>query len=191
MDGLVKLAKGESRLPHEEAARRAAKIALVLTDSDGVLTDNGVYYGEHGEVLKRFSIRDGMGVERLRSHAIDTGIMTGETSPSVKARAEKLRIRHLSLGIKDKRAALDRVLEETGHTVDQLAYVGDDVNDLAIASSIAERGLTATPADGMPEMVRAVHYRCKARGGHGAFRDFAEWILGLRGVRTQLVRGSE
>jgi 3-deoxy-D-manno-octulosonate 8-phosphate phosphatase (KDO 8-P phosphatase) len=163
----------------------------VLTDCDGVLTDNGVFYGSDGEVLKRFSIRDGMGVERLRIHGIETAIVTGEMSTSVRARAEKLRIRHLYLGIKDKRAALDRVLGDTGLEIDQLAYIGDDVNDLDVLRSIGECGLTATPADGMPAVAALAHYRARARGGHGAFRDFAELVLESRGAGTELVRRSE
>ena len=77
------------RLTVQEARRRAAKIKLVLTDCDGVLTDGGVYYGATGEALKRFSIRDGMGVERLRNAGIETGIVSGEESPSLLARARK------------------------------------------------------------------------------------------------------
>lgn len=188
---MVRLEKGGSTLPLAEAKKRASKIALVLTDSDGVLTDNGVYYGPDGEAFKRFSIRDGMGVERLRHAGIATGIVTGEVSPSVHKRAEKLRIQHLYLGIKDKRAALDRILEETGFALEQLAYIGDDFNDLAMLRAIGEVGLIASPADGMPDVVQTVQYRCRARGGHGAFRDFAEWILRLRGVGPSNERVSE
>ncbi len=185
------LARGESALAVRTAKARAQRVALVLTDCDGVLTDNGVYYGESGEVLKRFSIRDGMGVERLRNAGILTGIVTGEVSPSVHRRAEKLRIRHLYLGIKDKRMAIGRILEETGLGLEQIAYIGDDFNDLEVLRHVGEVGLTATPADGMPDVVRAVHYRCGARGGHGAFRDFAEWILRLRGVGPTVEKTSE
>ena len=81
---------------------KARRIKLLITDCDGVLTDNGVYYSERGEEMKRFSIRDGMAVERLRHYGIESGIMTGETSPSVQKRADKLRITELHLGIKDK-----------------------------------------------------------------------------------------
>jgi 3-deoxy-D-manno-octulosonate 8-phosphate phosphatase (KDO 8-P phosphatase) len=163
-------------LERTEAARRARAIKLVLTDCDGVLTDNGVYYGDSGEVLKRFSIRDGMGVERLRAHGIETGIVTGELSLSIRKRAEKLRIDHCHQGIKDKRALLDRL----GVPLEELAYIGDDVNDLGIARAIGEVGLIGVPSDGMPEFARVAHHRCSAPGGHGAFRDFAEWIIGLR-----------
>lgn len=154
---------------------KAQRIKLVLTDVDGVLTDNGVYYGEHGEVLKRFSIRDGMGVERLRKLCgIDTGIMTGELSPSVARRAEKLQITHLYLGVKDKLARLEQVLLAHGLSWEEIAFIGDDVNDLEV---LARAGLSACPADAMAEVRAAVDYTCKERGGYGAFREFAEIII--------------
>ncbi len=173
-------------LPLAEAKRRAGRTKLVLTDSDGVLTDNGVYYGARGEVLKRFSIRDGMGVERLRNAGIATGIITGEKSPSVRARAQKLSIELLYLGVKDKSAALERVMRDAGVGIEQTAFIGDDVNDHAALEAVGRAGLTAAPLDGMPDVLRAVHYRCRAPGGHGAFREFAEWILNLRGYRGAL-----
>src|ERR1700761_6305886 len=99
----------------EQYKERAKAIKLLLTDVDGVLTDNGVYYSEQGEVMKRFSIRDGMGVERLRNLArIVTGIITGETSPSVVRRAEKLGIQELHLGVKDKLGRVSEILERNG-----------------------------------------------------------------------------
>lgn len=169
------------KLSHTELGRRAKRLRLVLTDNDGVLTDTGVYYSERGEELKRFSIRDGMGVERLRDAGVETAIITGETSGSVKKRAEKLKMPFLYLGIKDKLAQLESIVKESGFSVDQLAYIGDDVNDLEIIDAIGKAGLTAAPADAMPVVRKAVHYKCKMKGGNGAFRDFAEWILTLRG----------
>lgn len=161
---------------HEEALKeKARKIKILFTDNDGVLTDNGVYYGETGEVLKRFSIRDGMGVERLKKLcSIDTGIITGETSPSVKKRAEKLGIINLHLGIKDKVALLQDILQQKNITPDEIAYIGDDVNDLQIIEKI---GLSACPGDAMPQVVKVVDYVCTNKGGHGAFREFAELII--------------
>lgn len=160
---------------NEQYKAKAGKIKLVLTDVDGVLTDNGVYYGENGEVLKRFSIRDGMGVERLRKLCgIETGIMTGELSPSVARRAEKLQITHLYLGVKDKLARLNQVLLAHGLTWEEVAFIGDDVNDLEV---LAHAGLSACPADAMPEVSAIVDYRCQVKGGYGAFREFAETII--------------
>jgi 3-deoxy-D-manno-octulosonate 8-phosphate phosphatase (KDO 8-P phosphatase) len=162
----------------QQYRQKAQRIRLLLTDVDGVLTDNGVYYGEQGEVLKRFSIRDGMGVERLRNYCgIDTGIVTGELSPSVARRAEKLKITQLHLGIKDKLGRLEEILAAGGFDWEELAFIGDDVNDLEVLQRV---GLSACPADAMAAVSGVVHYRCVVNGGYGAFREFAEWIIALR-----------
>lgn len=167
-------------LSYEEASRRARRIKLVLTDNDGVLTDTGVYYGPEGEIVKRYSIRDGMGMERLALLGIQTGIITGEKSMNLKRRAEKLKLKHLHLGVKDKIATLRRILHDTGLSPEEIAFIGDDVNDMGIMDVIGERGLTAAPADAMPQVHAMAQYICNWRGGNGAFRDFAEAIITLR-----------
>jgi 3-deoxy-D-manno-octulosonate 8-phosphate phosphatase (KDO 8-P phosphatase) len=167
-------------LSPQELHRRAARLRLVLTDSDGVLTDTGVYYSERGEELKRFSIRDGMGVERLRNAGVETGIVTGERSPSVVRRAEKLGLRHVLLGVKDKLGAVQALCAEHRLTLDEVGFIGDDVNDLEILTVLASQALTAAPADALPSVLGVVNHVCSAPGGHGAFRDFAEWILSHR-----------
>jgi 3-deoxy-D-manno-octulosonate 8-phosphate phosphatase (KDO 8-P phosphatase) len=175
-------------LPPAELRARASRLRLVLTDSDGVLTDGGVYYSDSGEALRRFSVRDGMGVERLRQAGVATAIVTRERSGCVERRSAKLRLPYLFLGVQDKAAQLPAILAETGLGIEALAYIGDDVNDLGIMAAIGERGLTAAPADAMPELLAACHHRCAARGGHGAFRDFAEWLLELRGAAASPAR---
>ncbi len=158
---------------------RARAIRFLLTDSDGVLTDNGVYYSAEGEAMKRFSIRDGMGVERLRTLAdVDVGIITGEHSGAVQRRAEKLAITELHLGVRDKPAVLRDLLTRLGLSADQVAYIGDDTNDVAIMRQV---GLAACPADATPFARAVAHYVCPSRGGYGAFRDFAELIITARG----------
>ncbi|HEY7373882.1 MAG TPA: 3-deoxy-D-manno-octulosonate 8-phosphate phosphatase [Polyangia bacterium] len=163
-----------------ELEMRAARIKLVATDVDGVLTDGCVYYGDDGEVLKRFSLRDGMGVERLRGDGIETAFVTRESSRIVSRRAEKLKIRLCYLGVADKRALLPDMLAEAGIAANEIAYIGDDVNDAGIIAAVAPRGLVAAPLDAVPSVLHSVHYRCAQPGGVGAFRDFAEWILDLR-----------
>jgi 3-deoxy-D-manno-octulosonate 8-phosphate phosphatase (KDO 8-P phosphatase) len=154
---------------------KAQKIKLLLTDCDGVLTDAGVYYGENGEVLKKFNIRDGMGVERLRKLAnVETGIITGELSPSVKKRAEKLNITELHLGIKDKPAVLRQILADRNLQADEIAYIGDDVNDVEIMQMV---GLRACPANAVRETKAVADYICEAKGGEGCVREFAELII--------------
>ena len=167
-------------LSPENFARRAKRIRLVLADNDGVLTDTGVYYGADGEAVKRFSIRDGMGMERLRVLGIESGIITGEKSLNVKRRAEKLKLNHLYLGVKDKTAALARIRMDTGYSNEEIAYIGDDVNDLGIMDILGESGLIAAPADAMPQVRAIAQYICSWRGGNGAFRDFAEALITAR-----------
>jgi 3-deoxy-D-manno-octulosonate 8-phosphate phosphatase (KDO 8-P phosphatase) len=158
-----------------------ARIKILLTDVDGVLTDNGVYYSENGEVMKRFSIRDGMGVERLRKLAgIDTGIITGELSPSVVRRAEKLRIVELHLGVKDKLGRVLEVMQRLQLEWGEIAYIGDDVNDLEV---MEKAGVVACPSDAMPQVRDIVDYHCVTKGGYGAFREFAEWLIELKTPR--------
>ncbi len=158
-------------------AERAKNIKLVLTDSDGVLTDTGVYYSDDGEVMKRFSIRDGMGVERLRNIlGIETGIITGELSGSVVKRAEKLNIIYLYRGVKDKRSLLSEILSGLKLDKKNIAFIGDDVNDVEL---INEVGLSAAPSDGTIFVKDIVHYVCHNKGGNGAFREFAELIISL------------
>jgi 3-deoxy-D-manno-octulosonate 8-phosphate phosphatase (KDO 8-P phosphatase) len=126
-------------------------------------------------VFKRFSIRDGMGVERLRNLCqVETGIMTGEMSPSVAKRAEKLKITELHLGIKNKIERLQEILSRKGISADEVAYIGDDVNDLEVLNTV---GFAACPSDAMELIHRAIHYKCSNRGGQGCFREVAEFII--------------
>jgi 3-deoxy-D-manno-octulosonate 8-phosphate phosphatase (KDO 8-P phosphatase) len=159
---------------------RAARLRLVISDVDGVLTDGGVYYSERGEELKRFSVRDGMGVERLRQQGIEVALLTREPSAIVARRAEKLGLRLVYLGVPDKATFLRRVLDDAAVSADEVAYIGDDVNDAAVMELIATRGLAGAPADARPEILALAHFVARQPGGHGAFRDFAEWLLELR-----------
>lgn len=177
MDGVVRA--HPAALSRVEQVLRARRLRIVLTDCDGVLTDGGVFVSPRGEALKRFSLRDGMGVERLREAGIATAIVTRERSAIVARRAEKLGVR-LFQAVRDKRAALPRLLAGSGAGVAGAAFIGDDLNDLELLHEVAGSGLTAAPADALPAVRAAVHYRCRAAGGQGAFREFAEWLLERR-----------
>jgi 3-deoxy-D-manno-octulosonate 8-phosphate phosphatase (KDO 8-P phosphatase) len=161
----------------DELRERLGRVRLVLADNDGVLTDAGVYYSARGEELKRYSIRDGMGVARLRELGVETGIVTGERSEPVRRRAEKLGITELHLGAGDKGAVLAEILTRRDLAPEEVAYIGDDVNDLPAMRRV---GCTAAPADALPMVRDAVDYVCAARGGQGAFREFAEIIVAAR-----------
>jgi 3-deoxy-D-manno-octulosonate 8-phosphate phosphatase (KDO 8-P phosphatase) len=157
---------------------KARLIRLVLTDCDGVLTDGGVYYSERGERLKRFHLRDGMGVERLRKLAdVETGIISGELSPSIRRRAEKLGITECHLGVKDKAATVQSIALRWAIPLSAIAYMGDDVNDCEAFSLV---GLSACPNDAMEAVREKVDIVCQLKGGEGAFREFAEVIVAAR-----------
>jgi 3-deoxy-D-manno-octulosonate 8-phosphate phosphatase (KDO 8-P phosphatase) len=169
-------------LTDDELCRRAQRIRLVVSDVDGVLTDAGVYYSERGEEMKRFSLRDGMGVERLRDAGIETAFLTRERSAIVQARANKLKIRYVWLGVHDKRERLAAIERETAFRPHELAYIGDDVNDVEIMRAILDAGgLTASPSDAHACTEPVTVVRARFPGGHGAFRDFADELLRLRG----------
>jgi len=167
-----------------ELFARAASIRLLVSDVDGVLTDAGVYYGAKGEELKRFSMRDGMGVELLRQAGIRTAWLTREESPIVAARAKKLQIDAIWSGERDKRQALPRLVQELGVDSRAVAYIGDDVNDVAALAWVAEAGLAACPNDAVSEVEAVVQFVTRARGGHGAFREVCDLILSSRKEHT-------
>jgi 3-deoxy-D-manno-octulosonate 8-phosphate phosphatase (KDO 8-P phosphatase) len=173
------------RLDTRTLVARAKCVRLVITDCDGVLTDGGVYYSDAGEQMKRFSVRDGMGVERLRMAGIATTIVTGERSACVEKRAEKLGITSVYSGVRHKADLLERILADHGCGRDEVAGIGDDLNDLELLARVGAVGLTAAPADAMPEVLRAVQFWATRRGGDGAFREFAEWILTMRRGGTE------
>ncbi len=155
--------------------KKLAQIKLLLTDCDGVLTDGGVYYGESGEELKKFDIRDGMGVERLCNIAgVTTGIITGELSPSVIKRAEKLKIAELHLGVKNKPAVFNEILTRLNLKPEEVAYIGDDTNDLEVMKLA---GVSVCPADAISFIKEIADVVCEAKGGKGCFREIAEMII--------------
>ncbi|MEI7726021.1 MAG: HAD-IIIA family hydrolase [Bacteroidota bacterium] len=154
---------------------KVSKIKLLLTDCDGVLTDGGVYYSNTGEAMKRFSLRDGMGVERLRKFAeVETGVVTGEKSEIVHHRVEKLGITEYHPGSLDKLSTLKQIMQTRNISADQVAYIGDDINDLEIMQNV---GLSACPKDAMSLIRKTANLIMINKGGHGAFREFAEIII--------------
>lgn len=116
----------------------------------------------------------------MRQAGVETALITGERSLSVLRRAEKLRLPRVYLGVSDKAGQLARILMDFGIAADAVALIGDDVNDLPLMQRLAQTGLTACPSDAMRQVRAAAHYCSPLPGGHGAFRDFAEWLLDLR-----------
>lgn len=165
----------KKKLTKKEIIKRASKIKLLLTDVDGVLTDTGVFYSVDGEQLKRFSIRDGMGIERLRSIAgIETGIITREDTQIVGSRARKLKIEELHMGVWDKTITLEEIIERKKISAEEIAYMGDDTNDLGIMERV---GLSACPNDATKFAKEIADIIVDSNGGYGAIRDLCEIII--------------
>lgn len=165
----------KKKLSKKEILKRASKIKLVLTDIDGVLTDTGVYYSVKGEELKRYSIRDGMGVERLRKLVgVETGIMTRENTDIVRSRAAKLKIEELHLGILEKEKTLEEIISRKNLSAKEIAFIGDDTNDVEIMKNV---GLSACPNDATKFAKKVADIIVESNGGGGAFRDLAEIII--------------
>ena len=147
---------------------------LVITDIDGVWTDGGMYYTEDGDVMKRFSVKDGWGVIFLRELGIPLAIMTGENTAIVQKRAEKLKVDYCYLGVQDKARLALQLCREMGISMADVAFIGDDLNDLPL---LRLAGLSACPPNTPDYVKRDVRYVTVAEGGNGAFRDFVEHIL--------------
>ena len=153
---------------------KCKKIKLVITDVDGVLTDGGMYYSEKGELFKKFNTKDGMGVELLHKASIKTVFLTGENSKIVKIRAKKVNADDCHINIKQKEKIFSEICKKFNVKPLNVAYIGDDVNDLKIMSCV---GLTACPSDAQKQIKLISDLKCEREGGKGAFREFANVIL--------------
>ena len=153
------------------------KIKLFLTDVDGTLTDGGMYYSESDDELKKFNTRDGMGFQLLREKGIKTGIITSENTKIVEKRAKKLKIDFLVQGKRNggKLEAVRQICNELNISMKEIAYIGDDINDIELLSEV---GLAACPADACAE-VKAVTgiLVMQKNGGDGCVREMVEKIV--------------
>ena len=164
--------------PRKVSRKLLSQIRLFATDVDGVLTDGGMYYAESGDEWKKFNTRDGMGIKLLQRAGILTAIVTQERTKLVARRAEKLTIPELHQGVTDKLSCIREMAARHGLTLSQVAYIGDDINDLETLEAV---GFSATPADGMPRVAAVVDYICQKKGGEGAVREIIEMILEAQG----------
>ncbi len=161
----------------KEFESKVKKIKLVITDVDGVLTDGGMYYTKDGDIMKRFHARDGMGVTLLKNVGIPTIILTKEKTEMVSKWSKKMKILELLDGVKNKEQELVKICEKNNLVPQEIAYIGDDVNDLKILEQV---GLSATPNDGIDLVKEICDYVCQNDGGYGAFREFVDLVLRLK-----------
>lgn len=154
-----------------------AEIKMLVLDIDGVLTDGGIYLTEKGDEIKKFHARDGRGIMTAQKKGIEVAFLSGgQHSVAIQARAERLGVKRFYVGKTEKTIILEQWLAESNLTYAQVAYIGDDANDLRV---IARAGLTACPSDACPKNREAVDVILKLAGGQGCVREFIEEHLGI------------
>ncbi|HTB95408.1 MAG TPA: HAD hydrolase family protein [Terracidiphilus sp.] len=166
------------------AKSHLAKIRAVALDVDGVLTDGGLWWGPAGEEWKRFCFADIMGISLARRAGFDFAMISGEDSPLIDRYAQKMMIRHVVKGCRDKRAALLAFSASVNIPLAEVCYMGDDVNDLP-AMRVA--GFSAAPANAAKEILPHAHFVAKSNGGNGAVRELIEKLLEARGLSASSV----
>ena len=160
------------------------KIELVISDVDGVLTDGGMYYSAKGDIQKKFHARDGMGIAILKRNQIPTVIITKERNVIVKKWASKMPVDKLFDGIKNKESLLPKLCKLYDLKLENIAYIGDDVNDIEIMKKI---GLSISPNDGNVEVKKISNFVTKSNGGEGVLREICDLIISKKfGRRKKL-----
>lgn len=164
---------------------RAARIKLFLMDCDGVLTDARIWVLENGEDQKAFNTRDGLGLDLLHRAGLKSGVISGRVSSALTRRAEKLGMSYVRQGCEDKEQAFAEILVDAGLTNAEVAFAGDDLNDIPL---MLQSGLAIAVADAAIETREHAHYITQARGGHGAVREAVELILKSQNKWEELLR---
>ena len=154
--------------------KKCINIKILLTDVDGVLTDGGMYYSAHGDVMKKFNAKDGMGINILRKKNIPTIIITKEKTKIIKQWAKKMNGAKLYDGIKQKELMINTICSKYKVKPEELAYIGDDINDIELLKRV---GLSAAPADSIKEVRKICNYVCKTYSGFGVLREVCDLIL--------------
>jgi 3-deoxy-D-glycero-D-galacto-nononate 9-phosphatase len=159
---------------------------LVITDIDGVWTDGGMYYDQTGNELKKFNTSDSGGVLLLHHLGIPVAIITGEDTEIVERRSKKLKVDYLFQGVRDKLAVASDLARTLDIKLAEVAYIGDDIGDLALLDAVGLAGVPGNAPDYVKKKGRIV---TRTRGGDGAFREFVETILKNEGVFEQVLNG--
>lgn len=161
----------------DELRQLAAGIALAIFDVDGVFTDGRLFFGPEGETHKVFHVRDGYGVKSLARAGIQLAVISGRASEAVSRRMAELGVEHVYQGNHDKVPLFEELIERLGVTPGAVAYMGDDLPDLPVMELV---GLPAAPANADPAVLAASRWTARHQGGHGAVREFCDFLLASR-----------
>ena len=168
----------------EEFADAAQGIRMLALDVDGVLTDGTIYIGNDGELFKGFNAKDGMGISYAMRNGIDVCIITGRKSEIVRRRAAELGITCVLEGVRDKAAALEKIADSYRLDLEEIAYVGDDLNDLAPMNIC---GLSFAPADAADAVIDMCDFVLINDGGKGAVREAVDLLLDAQGKLDSVI----
>ena len=158
---------------------RLAAIRLLSIDVDGVLTDGGLYYADDGSQMRKFNVRDGVGLKAIRAAGIEVAIISASKSPSITHRGRYLGLSHVYIGVENKLAVLTDLCEGLGIELAAVAHIGDDANDLEILEAV---GCPITVADAIAPVLDIAVYVTEKRGGDGAVREVCDRMLAARGA---------
>jgi len=163
--------------------KKIKKIKVLLTDVDGVLTDCGMYYDKTGDIMKKFHARDGMGVTLLKKNGIPTIVVTKEKTMMVRKWAQRMKIFKIFDGIQNKEQILVEICNSLNIQSDQIAYIGDDINDIGLLSKV---GFSAVPNDAIIDAKKIANYVCNTDGGKGVLREIADLILATQELNPNI-----
>lgn len=173
-------------LSFQQVIERARRVRLVIFDVDGVLTDGKLWFDSEGRELKAFHVRDGFGLKLLLRAGIDVAVISGRSSPIVKARMEELGVSHVYQGSSDKRPVFQELLRQLDLDAGQVAAVGDEILDLPMMLAC---GLGVAVADAHPEVAARAHWQTTRPGGAGAAREVCDLMLRAQGTLDEILQG--
>ncbi len=166
-----------SKISARELQTRLSTVKLLAMDVDGVLTDGGIYYTDDGQELKRFNVKDGLGLKLLSDYGVELAIISASAAPAILHRAKKLHISHVFISVENKLETLTQLCQNLGIEFTQVAYIGDDLNDLEIMNTVS---LPLTVADATTEVQTQAVYVTKKLGGQGAVREICDLVIKSR-----------
>ena len=166
-----------AKLTRAELNDHLKNVKLFSLDVDGVLTDGGLYYSEDGSELRRFNVKDGMGIKLAQAAGIEFAIISASITPAIEHRAKRLGIDHVHIGCKSKVETLRGICTQLGISMDSVAHMGDDMNDLPVFEAV---GLALAPADAVREVRNSANFVAEAQGGRGCVREICDLAVNAR-----------
>lgn len=169
----------KQKLSKTEMLERLKSLRLLSLDVDGILTDGGLYYTETGEELRKFNVKDGMGMKRARDVGVELAIISASTTKAIAERGKRLGVERVHIGAKNKLEILASICQELGIGFDQVGHMGDDLNDIPILKKV---GFPMTVCDAVEEVKNEVIYITQRGGGQGAVRELCDMLVQANGA---------